>query len=144
MIHIPAETQIKATIKAGSVFYFVDESLSSDQPHYFILINKKPLTDHKLLLVCASSQIQKVKMRRKNLSITTLVEIKHNEYSDFTMDSIIDCNTVFDRTIEQLIHKLSCGELKLKSYVGEKLLEKLRFAVISSPLVDNELKKLIS
>lgn len=83
-------------------------------------------------------------MRRKNLSITTLVEIKHNEYSDFTMDSIIDCNTVFDRTIEQLIHKLSCGELKLKSYVGEKLLEKLRFAVISSPLVDNELKKLIS
>ena len=96
------------------------------------------------MLVCASSKIQKVKKRRKNLPITTLVEIKQDEYSDFTKDSIIDCNTVFDRTIDQLINKLSCGELKLKSYIGEKLLEKLRHSVITSPLVDNELKQLIT
>lgn len=144
MVDIPAEVQIKSTIKLGSVFYFIEETFTSEDPHYFIVLNKNPITDINLLMVCASSQIEKVKIRRLNLSVDTLVVIKKDEYADFTKDSIVDCNYVYFYHLDQLINKLKKNMLKLKSYVSEELFEKLRNAVISSPLVENELKKLIS
>ena len=143
MIEIPAELQIKATIRPGSVFYFVDETFPSEEPHYFIVLNKNPANDKNLIMVCSSSQIEKVKIRRVGLSLDTLVEIKKDNYIEFTKDSIVDCNHVFSYSFDQLIIKLKKNELKLKSYVSEELVEKLRNAVISSPLVENELKKLL-
>jgi hypothetical protein len=137
---IPADVQIKATIKPGSVFYFVEEALSSDNPHYFIVLNHHPLTDNILVLVCSSSQIDKVKERvkRRQFPESTVVEIFTNEYPDFTKDSIIDCNEVFPRTLEQLIEKLTHGELKLKTMMGRDLIDKLRKAVLDSPKVKDD------
>lgn len=146
MIEISAEVQIKSTIKPGSVFYFVEETFSSDEPHYFIVLNKDPFNDKNLIMVCSSSQIQKVIQRCKYLHLpeSTLVEINKDEYSDFKVDSIINCNNVTQKAIQQLINKLVQGKLEVKWYVSEELLEKLRNAVICSPLVENELKKLLS
>lgn len=140
---IPADIQIKATIKAGSVFYFVEEALSSDDPHYFIVLNHHPLTDEILVLVCSSSQINKVKerVRRRQFPESTVVEIFKREYPDFTKDSVIDCNEVFPRTLGQLIEKLTQGELKLKTIMGRDLVDKLRQAVLDSPKVkDDQIK----
>ena len=88
MIDIPPEVQIKATIKPGSVYYFSEDTFFSDEPHYFIVINKNPQSDIVILLVCSSSQIRKTKFRRRGLP-GTLVEIRKEQYEEFTRDSII-------------------------------------------------------
>ena len=88
---IPSEIQIASTIKPGSVYYFPEQALSSDEPHYFIVVNHNPLTDEILILVCSSSRIDKVKRRvwRRSFPETTVVEIRKDAYPDFTKDSII-------------------------------------------------------
>ncbi len=137
MIDIPPEVQIKSTIRPGSVFYFISNTFTtSEEPHYFIVINHNPTTDRVVLLVCASSQIQAVKRRRRNLPDTT-VEIKKEKYPDFKKDSIVDCNDVFVKSMDTLI-------LKLKMEIDITLVKKLRTAVKQSPIVEREIKKLIS
>lgn len=144
MIDIPPEAQIKSTIKPGSVFYFIEEALKfSEEPHYFIVINHNPITDRVILLVCASSQIQKVKRMRRSIT-DTIVEVAKREYPDFTKDSIIDCNGVFERSISTLVQKLKEGDLKAKREIDISIVEKLRKATIASPLVENNIKKLLT
>ena len=142
MIDIPPELQIKSTIKPGSVYYFEEETLTSNELHYFIVINNKPIVDKIILLVCASSRIKKVKQTRRHLP-KTLVEIKERDYPDFTKDSIVDCNFVLSKTIDEVVEKLSAGNLKLKSEMDISIVENLREAVINSPVVDMEIIEMI-
>jgi hypothetical protein len=39
MIDIPPDVQIRATLRAGSVCYFSEETHSTDTPHYFVVLN---------------------------------------------------------------------------------------------------------
>ena len=142
-MNIPAEIRIKSTIKPGAVYYFSDEELSSDEPHYFIVLNHTPLTDEVVLLVCSSSQIEKVKRRiqRRALPATTIVEITPDEYPGFTKDSIINCNTIFRKKLELIIERLRQGSLKLKPVMDTALVEKLRAAALQSPEIEEEIKE---
>jgi hypothetical protein len=143
MIDIPPEVQIRSSIRRGSVYYFKEHSFSSDVSHYFIVLNRYPATDRVLLLVCPSSQIEKVRHRRRNLPAGTLVEIKQDEYLDFAVDSIVDCNTVIQKTVGELVSKLSQGNLKVKSTMPMEILGKLRSAVQLSPMVSEEDKEVL-
>lgn len=133
---------IRATIQAGSVYYFHDSNLTSPDPHYFIVINKNPQTDRVLLLVCSSSQLQTVR-RRRALRPETIVEISPREYPDFTRDSIVDCNTVFERSIQELQLKYDSGQLRVKTVMSPDTLEKLRDAVLESDMVDGEVQDML-
>lgn len=133
MIRIPPEVAIKATIRPGSVYYFPEDSFHSEQPHYFIVINADPTSDLMIILVCASSQIEKTKLRRRSCPTETIVEISTDQYSEFTVNSIIDCNYVLEKSIDQLIVKLKAGELVLKTEMDIELVNVLRMSVLSSP-----------
>jgi len=106
LISIPPEVQIRSTIKSGSVYYFEEASFASCEPHYFIVLNHFPHKDEIVLLVYSSSRIEKVKYRRRDLPPGTLVEIGPCDYPCFTMDSIVDCNVVMVKQIEQLTRRL--------------------------------------
>lgn len=142
LIKVPPEIQIKSTIKPGSVYYFPEDALTSEEPHYFIVINQKA-DDDVILLVCASSQIEGVKRRRRHLPGTVVV-IKQNQYSGFSHDSIVDCNTVFLRRIDHLVSKLEQGKLKVKPDMDIMIVEKLRKAMMRSPMVEADKKRLVS
>ncbi|MCL0090254.1 hypothetical protein M1O54_07920 [Dehalococcoidia bacterium] len=142
-MEVPPEVAIKATIRPGSVFYFLEDTLTSDEPHYFIVINIDPLTDKTLVLVCASSQISKVRRRRKNYPVETLVEITPANYADFKVNSIVDCNDVWEKTVSELVQKRSQGELQLKVQMETALIEKLRQGVLASQRVKNRIKTLL-
>ncbi|MDO9547352.1 MAG: hypothetical protein Q7J65_00080 [Candidatus Marinimicrobia bacterium] len=136
------EARIKASIQPGSVYYFPDEELSSPEPHYFIVLNHNPSDDMVLLLVCSSSQIEKVKRRRSGLP-GTCIEIVMSDYKDFTVDSIVDCNNVFKRSINHLVNKLTSGDLKIKSEMNFAIVQRLRSAVLNSTLVSREDKQML-
>ena len=143
MINIPADVQLKASVKPGSVYYFPDEDLLSQDPHYFIVINNNPIADEVLLLVCSSSQTEKVKRRTRDFPGTT-VQVSRTEYAGFTVDSIVDCNWVFARRMEDLVQKLSNAKLKVLPEIDITIVKRLRKAVMRSPKVEAPKKRLIA
>ena len=143
MIKVPPEVAIRSTIRLGSVYYFPEDSFQSSEPHYFIVINTNPLGDEAIFLVCASSKINKVKKHRSTCPCETLIEITPDQYTGFRVATIIDCNKVFERSVEQLVDKLLKKKLKIKSEMDTSIVEQLRRGVISSPLVERRIKALL-
>ncbi len=143
MVEIPAEIQIKSTIQPGSVFYFSEETFASREPHFFIVLNKQPLTETLLLFVCSSTQIETVKKRRKHLPPATLVVIKKEDYCEFAKDSIIDCNYIVRRPLNLLIKKLESKKLIIKDYIKTSIIDEIRNGVLASPLVEKVIKNML-
>lgn len=144
MIEIPANVRIAATLRAGSVFYFREDTHDSPDSHYFVVLNRDPVNDTVLVLVNATSNVIAAR-RRAGQYPDTLVELGPADYADFTKPSAFDGGSVTVRTIAELVSKLDSGELTLRPvYMSERLVEQLRNAVLASPTVDRKLKQLIS
>jgi len=131
---------LRATIKAGSVYKFSEETFSSTDPHFFIVLNPTPKTDPFIALVVASSQIEKVRRRNNHLPQETLVRINPDQYADFTVPSIVNGNQVYQRTIGELEIKMKRGELEIKAEMDMALIKRIRTAVNLSPMVEEEVK----
>lgn len=146
---ISPEVKIRSTIKRGSVYYFRGETLHSDQPHYFIVIlvldvtHSDETTDKDVLLVCVSSKIANVKSLRSGLPKETLVEISPTEYPELSVDSIVDCNDVWPKSVSELVQKLSHGELLIKKEMNAKLIRKIHKGVLASPMVERSVRSLL-
>lgn len=142
MTRIPPEI-IKASIKAGSVYYFPEDSFSSGDPHYFVVLNRNPRTDEAIIFGCGSSQIEKTLRRRPNCSPETFVIITPEEYEDFPVKTIFDCNRTNNRSIEAIIAKYSQGKLEIKTEMNATLIEKLKQGVIASSQIEPRIKALL-
>ncbi len=144
---IPSDVSILATIKTGSVYYFEEEELSSDEPHYFVVLNQSPRTEEFLILVCASSQIEKRQQiaRRLGFPAETQIIIAPSEFSVFSRDTIIDCNRVFERTSETLIEKLEQNKLRVCiELMPHAILQKLIAGVLASSQISEKIKRMLS
>ena len=117
--------ELKLTLRRGCIYHYQDRTLSSGEPHYFIVINADPLGQQTLLLTIASSQVEKVKKRRTNLPPETLIEILPSDCEAFTKKSIVDCNKVFTKSLAELSDLHQKRALKEKGNLPAKLLEKL-------------------
>ena len=100
---------LKLTLRGGSVYYLQHRDLSSAEPHYFVVLNMRPLGDDFLDLAVSSSNVTGVRNRNRNLPPETLVEILPTEYTAFTVQSIVDCNQWFRVTRQELLHKFQAG-----------------------------------
>ncbi len=134
---------IKSTIQAGSVYYYYEKALKSPKQHNFIVININPSKDTVILLACSSTQIDNTRRLRKYCPSETLVEITPNQYPGFSKKSIIDCNDVSGRSIEEIADMLSRRKLQTKPVMGLRLIKKLRQGVILSNLISKEIKALL-
>ena len=144
---IPAQVRILATIKTGSVYYFEEEQLSSPEPHYFVVLNKEPRTEEFLILVCASSQVEKRRQMIQKLGFPqeTLVFISSSEYPLFRRDTVIDCNRAFEKTARSLIEKLEENRLRVCTEImPEEIVQKLVQGVMTSTQVSGKIKKMLS
>lgn len=142
MTRIPPEI-IKASIKPGSVYYFLEESIKSDEKHYFVVINRNPLTDEIILLACASSKIGKVKRFRRNCPTQTVVIITPEQYSGFNVNSIFDCNYIFRKSLYVIMNKYKNNELLVKPEMDLKLVDSLRNGVLASDQIAPRIKSML-
>ena len=55
----------------------------------------------------------------------------------------MDCNTVFRRSVRELLEKIEAHQVVYKSDVPRVVLDKLRAAILASPLVEEEIKSLL-
>jgi len=146
-MEIPPNARILATIKTGSVYYFEEEELTSDEPHYFVVLNKNPRTEEFLILVCASSQVEKRQQIAQRLGFPseTQVLISPPEFPIFSIDTIVDCNRVFEKTSQTLIEKLEQNKLKVCSeMMPDDILQKLITGVLASSQISEKIKLMLS
>ena len=83
---------LRLSLREGSIYYFADRSLTSPEPHYFIVVNSDPLAQRVLLLSVVTSQVANVKLRRQACP-ETLVELTPAELSILKKPSIVDGTT---------------------------------------------------
>ncbi|OGG36768.1 hypothetical protein A2110_00995 [Candidatus Jorgensenbacteria bacterium GWA1_54_12] len=146
-MEIPASVRILATIQTGSVFYFEEEQLSSTEPHYFIVLNKDPRTEEFVILLCASSQIEKRQRIAQSLGFPpkTLVVITTKEYPLFTKETVVDCNKAFEKTTQSLVEKLENRKFRVCTEVmPTKIVEKLIAGVLASTQVSAQVQGMLS
>ncbi|HLE87484.1 MAG TPA: hypothetical protein VI727_07445 [Candidatus Brocadiaceae bacterium] len=75
----------------------------------------------------------------------TLVKITKAEYPSFTKDLIIvDCNSVFEKTVDGIVELLQSRELKHKPEMPIEIVKKLRNAVLASPIIENRIKEILN
>ena len=144
---IPAHVHILATIRAGAIYYFKEEKLTSSEPHYFVVLNKNPRTEEVLILVCASSQVEKRShiVQKLGFKTETLVFVSPDECSLFSKTTVIDCNTVFEKTSQSLINKLQQEKLKIcTETMPVAIVEKLIKGVLISSQVSEKTKRLLT
>ena len=137
---------IPEKIETGSVYYFQEERLSSDEPHYFIVLNRNPRTEDFLMLVCASSQVDKRKRIARSLGFPkeTLVVIPMSEYPTFKKESVIDCNRIFEKTIQSLIEKMENNQLKIcEKLMPKEIVERIISGTLASDQVSERIRKML-
>lgn len=134
------------TVKTGSVYYFEEEKLSSPEPHYFIVVNKAPKSDKILILVCASSQIEKRKAVVEKLGFPkeTLIIVSPQECPCFTKETAIDCNSIIEKSHQSVIEKLDNKKLRVcPEEISDTIVQKLVQGVLASNQVSEEIKALV-
>jgi len=137
------EALLRLTLRGGSVYYLQHAALSSPEPHYFVVLNLDPHGDSFLVLAVASSKIESVRQRSRNLPPETLVEISPNENSGLPLQSIVDCNYWFRVTKAELLQKLQTRVALEKTPLSPEILAQLRRGVLASPLIEPEIMDLL-
>ena len=138
---LPFELQL--TLRSGTVYYFEHRGIHSTEPHFFAVINADPHSSNVLIMAVGSSQIDKVKARRKNLPPETVVIVDPSEYPDFSKPTVIDCNQVFELSRNELVQKFKAKELRHHRDLPKSVLEKIWHGVHRSPRVDETYKLMI-
>ena len=135
--------ELRLSLRRGTVYYMVERSLTSAEPHYFIVLNTNPQGDEALLLVMASSQIDSVKRRRAKEPAATVVEISETDYTDFTKNSVVDCNNVFTKSLPELFEQWQKRQIIHKLDFPKEILAKLTLGALASRIVSEADKRRI-
>ena len=138
MPKLPLELQL--TLRSGTVYKTQHRDLSSNLPHYLVVVNLEPRSSKILILGVVSSKVDKTKARRKNESKETIVEISPAEYAELSLPSIIDCNSPKTISLEELIEKYQSKELECCNDLDTKIIEKIIVGIKKSRLVTENIK----
>lgn len=138
------DSKLRLTLREGTVYYFTHHSLSSAEPHYFIVVNSDPLTQKVLLLAVVTSQIDRVKLRRK-ACLETLVELGPDDYSVLTKASIVDCNDLKEIPLADFNARFVAAKIRyFDKDLPMPLRRALRKAIHASVVLTNEQKAYVA
>ncbi len=142
-MRIPAEAYIPVLLRQGNVFYFDEPSFREETSHNFVLLNSQPTPKSPLVLVWATSKIEKVRRFRREESSSTVVIVRPNEYQHFTKETAFDCNECLVKSCGDLIQLANERRLKHRAHVGDDILGRLIQGLLNSRLIPFELKTLV-
>jgi hypothetical protein len=134
---------LRLSLREGSVYYFAERTLTSAEPHYFIVVNADPLTQQVLLLSVVTSKVEEVKRRRAD-SLGTVVEISPKDFDVLSKLSIVDCNSLKTIPLTEFNERFLRKEICCFNQDLPLVLRKaLRCAIHASDIVSDELKSLV-
>ena len=138
------DLKLRLTLREGSVYYFPDRSLTSPEPHYFIVVNSDPLTQQFLLLAVTTTKVGEVKHRRTSCP-ETLVEFAPASSNVFTKHCIADCNDLKQIALGDFNERFVRKAIKyFDKDLPIALRRALRRAIHASKILSDELKALVA
>ena len=98
-----------------------------------------------IVLVCATSGVSNRQqwVKKAGLPEKTIVVADKSDWSCLDHQSVFNCNDPIIESIEGLFEKLDANELAMKEEVSDLLLKKLIEGVVSSPMVEENIKILL-
>ena len=137
------DLKLRMSLREGSVYYFTDRSLTSPEPHYFIVVNADPLRQEVLLLGVCSSKVAEVKARRKDFP-ETIVEIAPQKLDVLKKLSIVDCNDLKQVRLAEFNARFVRKEIEyFDKDLPAVLRNALRKAIHASKILPDEIKALV-
>jgi len=138
------DLKLRLTLREGTVYYFTERTLTSAEPHYFIVVNSDPLTQQVLLLSVVTSKVEEVKRRRADC-LARVVELSPKDFKVFTKLSIVDCNSLKTIPLAEFSERFARKEIQcFDKDLPLALRKALRRAIHASNILADELKALVS
>ena len=138
------DLKLRLSLREGTVYYFIHHSVFSPEPHYFIVVNSDPLTQKLLLLAVVTSQVEKVKLRRKACP-ETLVALTPKDFDVLTKPSIVDCNDLKEVPLAEFNVRFAAYRIGYFDQDLPAVLRRaLRKAIHASIMVSDEQKALVA
>jgi len=106
---------------------------------YFFILNKSPLTDDKLLIVTATTKVQKT-LRLFSLAV---VVVSPNEYGSLEQESAINCAMPEERSKKELLDAINAGEIHVMTPLPDSVLARVLKAVETATTITPKSKALI-
>ena len=138
------DPKLRLTLREGSVYYFTERSLTSAEPHYFVVVNSNPIGQELLLLGVVTSKVAEVKQRRRD-SAETVVQISPRDFEIFRKLSIVDCNDLKQIQLVEFNGRFLRNEIcYFDKDLPAPLRNAVRRAIHASPIVPDEIKALVA
>lgn len=139
------DATLKLTLREGSIYYFEERTLTSEQPHYFLVINSEPLSQHVLVLGVVTSKVEETKKRRHDCP-ECLVELGPAELPGVLKKaSIVDCNSPKRVPLAEFNARFVRKEIRcFGKDLPSALRKSLRAAIHASKIVPAEVKALVA
>jgi len=134
--------ELKLGLRSGSVFYFRARELTSVEPHFFVVLNRDPLGQELLLVTVFTSQIEKVRTRNRERP-HTVVEFGPEDYPPLDRPTAVDGNFLLRRSLGEMAELVGRKEVAYHEDLPAGLLDRIRAAVLASPVIDDEEKDFI-
>jgi len=135
---------LRLSLREGSVYYFEERTLSSAEPHYFVVVNADPLKQQVLILSIVTSKVAETKLRRKDVP-ETLVELSPVDFDVLKKPSIIDCNSLKSVSLIEFNERFIRKKIKyFEKDLPAPLRAALRAAIHQSRSISAEVKALIN
>lgn len=139
----PSDQTVLSKIRPGAVFFWKTSNVGYDSEavHFYIVVNRNPLTDKKIYLCWISKKVKEIKaMRSPKFFQGSLIEISPSDYDELSIFSIIDCNRIEQRSLDEIINKYRQRKLEFKKDLSMGIMEKIWEAIRRSPTVSDEIK----
>ncbi len=133
-------------LKKGSVLYFINEKFEGrgkDIPHFYVLLNTPINGSLILVMVHASSQLNRIQSIESSEPDRTLIYVESGEYTKFTKSTVFDCNVIPPMTKEKFMEKYDKDQIEIKSDISALRVCTLQKGVLKSRKIELRSKKII-
>jgi hypothetical protein len=149
-MEIPAEVTVRVCIEQGSVYHYLLESINNDGilykgKRFLVVLNKDPKTDMVLILVTVTKQVehQKEYIKRIGEDPSTLVSISKVNFPRLSVDSVVNCNDIYETSMADLINDIENGGKVFFEKLPKIVIDDLLAGVMKSNMVSLEHKELL-
>jgi hypothetical protein len=131
---------INSVIKDKAVFYLRTNKISSDEPHYFIVISN--INNKIIALSCCTTQYDTILkyIKRNKYPDNTIADIDYNNYAFLKTSTFINCNSKIEFDYDDFVKKHLKDE---KGEINDEDYKKIVDGMLISPDIEEEFKVIL-
>lgn len=141
---------IPICIEQGSIYLYRLDTTNKDGTLYsgdrfFIVLNTNPKTDEVIILTTITTKVEKQAelIKRTGEDPSTLVQISISDFPNLSKDSVVNCNRIYQITLQELIEKVKNGGKFFSFTLPKTVISALVSGVLKSKQVAPEIKEML-